>query len=102
MSFPMPSWPRLAGILIALMPLVALANTEQVACPTLLMERECHDYQAALHQAQSTEEMSVLADKYAALLVERSRLCPYTPLPGVAEEVKGSHRMEWAQHYLGQ
>lgn len=72
------SLPWLAGMVIAMMPLASSANTGQAACPTLLTERECHDYRAEQRQARSEEEKALLEDKYTALLNERSRLCPLT------------------------
>lgn len=72
----MQHFSRLTGIFMALTSLLASANPGQSACPILLTEPECHDYQAARDQAKSKADRSLLEDKYAALLKERSRLCP--------------------------
>jgi len=86
------------GLFIVLIPLGANAGTGQVAgqitgqitCPTLLTETECRDYQTAWHKAQSEADNVLLQDKYAALLNERSRLCPLTISKKEAKESKGS------------
>jgi len=70
--------PWLAGMVIAMMPLVLNADTGQATCPALLTEQECHDYRAEQSQARSKEEKALFEDKYTALLDERSRLCPLT------------------------
>ncbi len=68
---------KLATLLIALMPPVASADIEPVlACPMLLTEPECHDFQAAHRQIHSNEERASFERKYAALLKERAQLCP--------------------------
>jgi hypothetical protein len=93
MSFSMLSLSRCVGLFIAMIPLGANAdtgqNTKHTACPTLLMELECHDYQVALRQAKSEAERLLLEDKYAALLKERSRLCPHRISLDDPEETKG-------------
>jgi len=85
MSFSMPIWSRLAGLFIAMMPLVANANTGQIAgqatCPALLTEMECHDYFTAQRQARSAADRTRLEGTYASLLKERSRLCPLSRRP---------------------
>lgn len=82
MSYSTLRLPWLVGMIIAMMPLVTNAHTEQTsgqaACPTLLTERECHDYRVEQRQARSKEEKALFEDKYTALLNERSRLCPLT------------------------
>ena len=73
---------RSTGLFIVLIPLGANAGTGQIAgqlsCPTLLTEPECHTYQAARHEAQSEADRILLETEYAALLNERSHLCPHT------------------------
>jgi hypothetical protein len=72
-------------------PLGANADTgqpaRQTACPALLMERECNDYQAARRAAQSDTESALLEDKYAALIKERARMCPCLLGLGETDEV---------------
>ncbi|PIV89347.1 MAG: hypothetical protein COW48_00960 [Hydrogenophilales bacterium CG17_big_fil_post_rev_8_21_14_2_50_63_12] len=101
----MQSLPRLVGLFIAMIPLVTNADSGQVAeqtvCPSLLMEQECHDYQVARRQAQSEAERGLLDDKYAALLIERSRLCPCSISPGEAEETKNSPHKTPPRHFAG-
>jgi len=84
-----------------MLPLGANAATEQIACPSLLMEQECRDYQVAQTLAQSEAERASLADKYAALLQERSRLCQRPVNLGAAEAVKGSVHPKRARLFVG-
>jgi hypothetical protein len=79
MHFSKLSLSQLVGLFIVMIPLAADADTGQLAkpaaCPTLLTELECHDYQSAQNLAKSEAERGLLEVQYAALLKERSRLC---------------------------
>jgi hypothetical protein len=94
MSFPKLSLSQSVGLFIAMIPLGANADTGQnvgqIACPTLLTELECNNYQAEQRQARSEEERALFEDKYTTLLKERSRLCPLPISLKEAEETKGS------------
>ncbi|OYY94921.1 MAG: hypothetical protein B7Y41_05015 [Hydrogenophilales bacterium 28-61-23] len=105
-------WSRSAGLFIVMTvmtPFVANADTEQPAgqlagqnaCPALLMEQECHDYQTALHAAQSAAEIALLEDKYAALLKERARLCPHQPDLDAADAARPSSQTKRARLAAG-
>lgn len=89
MRFSKSNSSRLFGLFIAMIPLGVNADTGQItgqiACPTLLTEPECHDYQTALRQAKSEAERGVLEDKYAALLKERFLMCPSPIRPNEVE-----------------
>jgi len=105
MSHQKLSLSRFVGLFIVLMPLGANAGTGQVAgqiaCPTLLMETECHDYQTAWHKAQSETDKALLKEKYAVLLNERSRLCPHTVSQDMAKEAKGRLQTKQSRLFAG-
>lgn len=96
-----PKLLRLAGYFILMIPLAASAATEQIVCPSLLMEQECRDYQMAQSLVQSEAERALLADKYAALLKERSRLCQRPVSLEAAETSKGSLHTKRARIFVG-
>ncbi|MDD5388510.1 MAG: hypothetical protein PHD37_04150 [Gallionellaceae bacterium] len=84
MSYPKPRLPWLVGMIVGMTPLVTNAHaeqtSEQIACPILLTEQECRDYQMEQRQARSELDRVSFEDKYTTLLTERSRLCPLSNL----------------------
>ena len=96
-----PKLLRLAGYFILMIPLGVNAATEQIVCPSLLMEQECRDYQVAQTLAQTEAERGLLADKYAALLKERSRLCQRPASLDAAEAVKGGLSTKRVRLFVG-
>jgi hypothetical protein len=105
MRHPKLNLSRFVGLFIALMPLGANAGTgqvaDQIACPTLLMETECHDYQTAWRKAQSEADRFLLEDKYAALLKERSHLCPHTISLDMVDEVRARIQTKQPRFFAG-
>jgi len=104
MSYSTLRLPWLVGMIIAMMPLVTNAHTEQtsgqIACPTLLTERECLDYRMEQRQARSDVDRVSFEDKYTTLLSERSRLCPLISLD-VADKVEHSPRTNRLRFLMG-
>ncbi len=95
MLYPAPRLQWLVGMVITMMPLVTNAHTEQIsgqiACPTLLTEQECRDYQTEMRQARSDVDRVSFEDKYTTLLNERSRLCPLNSLDLADKVEPGPH-----------
>lgn len=93
----------LAVLCIALTPLAACADAGLLvgrsACPALLMEGECRAYLAELRRARTKAELTLLEDRYAALLKERFSLCPHSL--GALKKVDGGAQAKPLREFAG-
>jgi murein L,D-transpeptidase YcbB/YkuD len=62
-------------LIIALMPLLASADTSANSCPILMTEQECNEYEVSKKQIKTQAERLLFNEKYASLMKERAQLC---------------------------